>query len=67
MNKRNLLTDNLFLICSVMWYFVAAVKFYNGSTGALTWFCIGSCYLCIYYIQLTRRRKEQADQENGNA
>lgn len=63
MRKRNWLLDNLYLVCAIIWYVVAVLKFINGSGGAVTWFCFGSLYLCLHAMQINKRMKEKADQE----
>lgn len=64
MKKQNWLLNNLYLVCAILWYVVAAMKHFNGTSGAVTWFCFGSLYLCLNAMQINKRMKEKADREN---
>lgn len=64
--KHNLLLNHLFLICALLWYVIAALKYFSGSSGTTTWICLGSLYLCLYSIQVNKHMKEKADQERMN-
>lgn len=61
--KHNWLSDNLMLICAVIWYLLAVINFSNGRLSmAVTWFSLGSIYLCLQLIRWGKRRREK-DQE----
>lgn len=65
MKKQNWLLNNLFLICAILWYLVAVLKFLNGTGNAMTWFCFGSCYLCIHAVQVNKRMQQRVEQEKN--
>lgn len=58
MKKRNWLLNNLYLICSLLWYAVAALRFFGDGSGVGTWLCLGSLYLCLHCVAVNKRRRE---------
>lgn len=63
MKKRNWLLNNLYLICSVLWFFVAAMKVLNGESRIMIWIFLGLLYLCLHVIQRARIREEKRKEE----
>lgn len=64
MKKQNWLLDHLFLVCAIVFYLIAAICACIGNARrAMTWFCIGSLYVCIYFVQMTNRKRKQMNEE----
>lgn len=63
MKKRNWLLNNLYLICSVLWFFVAAMKALNGESRIMIWIFLGLLYLCLHVIHRARIREEKRKEE----
>lgn len=67
MKKRNWLLNNLYLICSLLWFAVAGLKLLNGNEGGIyIWVILGLLYLCLHLIQRGRIQEEKRKEEMRN-
>lgn len=63
-NKKK--TAILYYLTSLLFYVVAATKFWtaSGSTGVI-WLCLGSTFLCLgASIQMKHKREKEKDTSN---
>ena len=68
-DKKEKVSFIFFLIASICFYFVAVVNFMDDQTNtAVTYFCLGSAFLCLSTTHLNKTAKEDHDQavDEGN-
>lgn len=61
--KKNWILNNLYLICSVIWFLLAVLRYQDKSASALVWFCLGCLYLCLHLMKRNKLREEKRKEE----
>lgn len=61
---KNRVMEIGFAACCVIFYLVAVVKFLSPNPGpAVTWFAMGSMFLCMFSVERNKRRKREREDE----